>query len=148
MAERNEEIASYVRERLAKNPDLGSRELYDTAQERFTVDDTLQQFHARYVLPIKRAGGASRGRKTKARAPRGKTKRQAEATTTAGTRGGTRRKSTRGRKTAATGSERDQIRAVFMDFAREFAAAESRGEIVRVLSEVDGYVDRVASAAK
>jgi hypothetical protein len=42
------------------------------------------------------------------------------------------------------GVDRVAIRAVFLEFALEVAAAESRVEIVQVLSRIDRYVEQVA----
>ena len=59
MAQRNEKVFDRVRQELANNPNLGSKELYDLAQgvEKSIGQDSLQQFHARYVLPVKRERG-------------------------------------------------------------------------------------------
>src|SRR5262245_14111878 len=56
MAERNQKVLDRVRQELQKAPELGSRQLYELAKK---VDaaiggDSLQQFHARYVLPYRR----------------------------------------------------------------------------------------------
>ncbi|MGI9181416.1 MAG: hypothetical protein ACR2H9_13060 [Longimicrobiaceae bacterium] len=40
-------------------------------------------------------------------------------------------------------AERTRVRAVFLEFAREVAAAESRGEMVEVLRRLDRYIDQV-----
>lgn len=39
--------------------------------------------------------------------------------------------------------DRDRVRAVFLELAQDFAAAESTADIVRVFSRLDEYVDRV-----
>jgi hypothetical protein len=41
------------------------------------------------------------------------------------------------------GSERDRVRSVLLEFAKAFADAESRTQIVQVLSRIDEYVDRI-----
>lgn len=65
MPERNQKVFDRVRQELAKNTGLGSRDLYEIAKkvDENISGDTLQQFHARYVLPVRRedsrrAGGA------------------------------------------------------------------------------------------
>lgn len=154
MAEQNEKVLERVRQELSKNAKLGSRELYEMARgwDQSVGEQTLQQFHARYVLPIKReqtakakgkqagkaAGTGRRGRSTAAAAeksaapaaaPRGRRTRRAAAAPTAGEGGG---------------ADRDRVRAVLLEFARDFAKAESKTEIVQVMSRIDEYVDRIA----
>jgi len=150
MAERNEQVLEWVRQELNRDPGLGSGRLFEMARERepSLSDATLPQFHARYVLPVKReraaaAGGGAKGGKRKG-TRKGTRKQQAEAPAEAQV-AAPRAKRNRGRKAASTGDEgpRQRIRSVFLEFAREFAEADSRTQIVQVLSRVDEYVDRV-----
>ncbi|HUE95246.1 MAG TPA: hypothetical protein VMN39_01215 [Longimicrobiaceae bacterium] len=140
MAERNEKVQERVRQELSKNPGLGSRELYELAQsiDKSIGGDTLQQFHARYVLPVKREqaskGAGSRPRKTR----RGKKSKAAAAAPKAPRGGGGTRP-----KAVAAGTERDHVRAVLLRFAQDFSAAESKPEIVKVMSRLDDYVDQI-----
>jgi hypothetical protein len=132
----------------------------------------LASFHASYVLPIKRehfqqrGGAASRssekpaksrkqarsgGKKKAGTAAAEKTVETAAVEPAAEQAPARRRRQSR--KQAEQRSEasaaqapaggREQIRSVFLEFAREFAEAESRTEIVQVLSKVDDFVDRV-----
>jgi hypothetical protein len=149
MAERNEQVLDRVRQELNKNPGLGSRELYEIAMgvDASIAENSLQQFHARYVLPIKReraaqgegrareGGGQRRGKKrspAKAEAAAAEPSPQAPA---------------RRRRRRGGGADRDQVRSIFMQFARDFATAETRGEIVQILSDVDRYVDQVVGGS-
>lgn len=163
MAQRNEKVFERVRQELSKNPSLGSRELYELAQgvDKSIAQDTLQQFHARYVLPVKRerakAGGGRGGRRTRAGAAvaGGRRGRRAAAAapeagaeqpaqTTAGRRRG-RRPASAGAAGAGQGggASREQVRSVLLQFAQELTDAESRSSLVKVLSRVDNYVDRI-----
>jgi hypothetical protein len=150
MAQRNEQVLDWVRQELNRDPGLGSGRLFEMARERepSLSDATLPQFHARYVLPVKReraaaaGGGAKAGRRKGAR--KSTRKQQAEAPSQPQA-AAPRAKSSRGRKAASARDEgpRERIRSVFLEFAREFAEADSRTQIVQVLSRVDEYVDRV-----
>lgn len=145
MAERNEKVLQRVRDELGKNPKLGSRELYEMAQEadKEIGQDTLQQFHARYVLPIKREQSGSKGGR---KARRGKkAPRRGRATATTSEKNGPRARGGKRTTGQAAGAERDRVRGVLLEFARDFADAESRSELVQVLSRVDDYVDRIAT---
>ena len=142
MAERNEKVFERVRQELTKNPGLGSRELYDMAQqmEKSVGQQSLQQFHARYVLPIKReqSKGAGRGRKT----------RKAAVARTRGATAKAPKTGTRGpRRGRQQGSERDVVRAVLLKFPQDFSAAETKSEIVKVMSRHDSYVDDITARA-
>jgi hypothetical protein len=154
MAERNEQVLDTVRKELNKNPGRGSKELYEVAigVEPSIAENTLQQFHARYVLPIKREHAAAKdGSKGKKEAD---AKAPAPAVEAKPARSRARKQKpmraqadepatgdTRGRRDA----DRDRVRSLFLQFARDFANAESRGEIVEVLSSVDRYVDQIVS---
>ncbi|HEV2130130.1 MAG TPA: hypothetical protein VGR27_03480 [Longimicrobiaceae bacterium] len=182
MAERNEEVFERVREELTKRPNLSTGVLYQMAQG---LDPTIgkqnpQQFHTRYVVPIKheqaavqrsrkRAGGSRKTKQRQTATPR--TRRAAAETqpTTlapplveaqpqpaepqpaepAPARHRSPRpavqpeRTTRPRRRENGAGERRRIRAVFLDLAREVAAAESRGEMVEVLRRIDEYIDQV-----
>jgi hypothetical protein len=152
MAERNEQVLETVRKELNKNPGRGSKELYEVAigAEPSIAENTLQQFHARYVLPIKREQAAARdGSKDKKEAD---AKAPAPAADAKPARSRARKqKPGRGRADEPVkadtpgrrGADRDRVRSLFLQFARDFANAESRGEIVEVLSSVDRYVDQI-----
>jgi hypothetical protein len=151
VAERNQQVLEHVREQLGANPQLGSRELYASAQEvdRGIGGDSLQQFHARYVLPVKREQGAGQGgasgRRSGAKRPKRPRKDKAQPEQPAAQEAAASAKPRRARAQAVAGADRDRIRAVLLEFARDFSGAESRSEIVQVLSRMDEYVDRIAS---
>jgi hypothetical protein len=190
MAETNQEVAERVRQELTNEPGLGTNQLWDIGKE---MDPSLsglsvQQFHGRYVLPVKRDLAAqreesgepkppkkARSRGSKRASGRGAKKASVEApeagdaadtggeardakpgrtSASKGTRGTRGRKATKeqpaeesGLQAAAAapdqGADRDRVRTVFLEFARDFSQAESRSEIVQVLSTLDEYVDRV-----
>lgn len=132
MAERNEQVMEMVARELDRNSGIGSSRLHRMAIE---IDPSmselsLRQFHARYPLQIQAArkraqGGGTRRRAKRQRAPQGARRTQTSA---------------------APASSRDAIRSVFLQFANDFADAKSRSDVVRVLSNVDAYVDRVEKA--
>lgn len=123
-----------VRSELERDPNVATEVLAEKARKIDPAVGELspRQFHARYPLQVKRTLSQGAPKKGK----RGR-KRGGKAPAPAGT--APKRASRRG---APTG-ERDAIRGVFLDFASDFAKAESRQEIVGVLSSVDAYVDRV-----
>jgi len=151
VAERNQQVLDFVREQLRASPHLGSRELYASAQEvdRGIAGDSLQQFHARYVLPVKREQSAGKsgaaGRRSGTKRPKRARKEKAQPQQPAVQEAASAAKPRRARAKVAAGSDRDLIRAVLLEFARDFSGAESRSEIVQVLSRMDEYVDRIAS---
>lgn len=151
MAERSEKAQQRVREELQKNPGASTTELQDAAKsvEPSVAELSLRQFNAGYVLPLKRSKSA-RGRKSKgeASAPaktrqrQGGRRKAAQTPTETPKRGG-------GRQAAparAPEGERERVRAALLEFARDFSDAESRSEIVAVLSDVDRYVDRIVES--
>lgn len=147
MAASNTEVLDFVRTTISEQPGIGTRDLYRMASEAYpsVAELTPQQFHGRYFLTAKRAlaprgeaGRTPRPRKKSTRAkqtaPRKQGKRGAAAAAPA--------EAERQRPGGAAAS-REQVRAVFLQFARDFAGAESRSDIVRVMSKVDDYVDQV-----
>lgn len=144
MAQRNDQVLDRVRKELTDKPDLGSRELFTMAQEMDETigEQSMQQFHARYVLPIKREQSRARGGGASKRGGKPKRARRAAAAAkpASGEVGSKRARST------AESSDRDRVRGVLLEFARDFAGAESRSDIVKVLSRVDEYVDRIVPA--
>ena len=132
-----------VRSELDRDPAIGLEALYDKAKEidPAVAEMSQRQFHARYPLQVKRGRGSKGGSK-----PAAAKKRRAKSARAAETPSAARPRRARGAgaaEEAGTGIDRDAIRGVFMEFASDFAQAESRQEIVRVLSSIDGYVDRV-----
>jgi hypothetical protein len=131
MAERNEKIQNRVREALEKNPELSSRELFETmkSEEPAAVsDETLRSFHARYVLSLKRG-------------KRGASKRPARGGTVR--RGAARSSGRGGKRQREADANRMRVRGILLKFAGEVASAETRAEVVNVVGSVDAYVDEV-----
>lgn len=161
MAEQNEQVLDLVRRELEHEPELGSVELYRRAQEADSSirEITRQQFHGRYVLPIKRERAAARGGDRPQDGGKGSSRRQkAPAGSTGGRSRSRSGRNAQGAQTPAPAGgeatsehgamDRDRIRGVFLRFAREFAEAESRAEIVQVLSRVDEYVDQIVAETR
>jgi len=126
MAERNEKVMEKVREELKKDPAMKSKPLYEQMQkvDKSIKDLSVQQFHARYVLPIKRENAPKRPRKRKS-AAKGSAPR---------------------RSSPKQAAHRQQLRGVFLEFAKDLADAEERGEIVRVMADLESYVDRATGS--
>jgi hypothetical protein len=152
MAQRNEKVYDRVRQELQKNPQLGSRELYEAAKvlDKSVSQDTLQQFHARYVLPVRRGVGGAVAKKA-APVKRGRKKAQGETPkAAAAVVTPPAAKAPRGRRpraqapvAAPQATGRNAVRALLLQFAQELTDAESRSSLVKVLGRVDSYVDRI-----
>jgi hypothetical protein len=126
MAKNAEKVMQFVEKELEKNPELPTAELFEKAKKVDTgvAGLSLRQFNARFPLQVKRRkSAAAPARRRKARAkPR------------AGARRGTEGK-------------REAVRAALLKFAADLSGAEERKDLVRVLSQVDTYVDQVMKAA-
>jgi hypothetical protein len=163
MAEVNTRVMDMVRRELEKNRSVANEDLFTKAKK---IDPSLsrldiRQFHAKYPLQVKRAlsGGRRGGRPAgtgarKRGRPPGKT--AAAAPAKAARKTGTGRPRGRPRKTAiaaappgiaATGSGRDAVRGLLLQFARQVAGADGKADVVDVLTSLDGWVDRMMSAA-
>lgn len=149
MADRNEKIYERVLQELEKNPELGSKELYGILREsdKAVAKDSLQQFHARYVLPAKRArkvgseekSGAEEQPARRIRRRRGKAARNGQAPAAAD------QAPKRTRRSRRQEPDRDRIRGLLLQFAQDLTDAESRSNLVQVLGRVDSYVDKIAA---
>lgn len=134
MAGPNPDVMSMVEKELRKNPDAPTQELFEKAQQ---IDPTvaelnIRQFFARYPLQVKR------------RQPETRRERKAEAATGATERRPRRR---RARRTQETGADRDAIRGVLLQFAKNIVAADDKAAVVDIIGDVDRYVDRIVKAA-
>lgn len=141
MATRHEQVMEMVARELEQNPDIDAGELYTRAAE---IDPSIReldrrQFNARYPLQVKRLRAAARGDggAAKPAAPRPSRRRKSQA------KGKTQAAPRQRRAAAGVAPSREKVRGVFLDFARDFANAESRSEIVNVLGDLDRYVDRI-----
>lgn len=128
MADTNPRVMEMVERELKKNPDISNADLLDKAKK---IDPKLgelsaRQFNARYPLQVKRA------LKPKKRKPK--------------SRASTAKRS-KGRPQTGDGKQRDGVRKVLLQLARDIGNAERKGDVVNVVAGIDGYVDRVIKAA-
>lgn len=130
MAEVDRKVMDFVEKTLSENPGIELEDLFRMARK---VSDSIhdlskRQFNARYPLQVKRRkaqairkkSGADKGSLTPRRARARKT-----------------------RAPSVSGAPRDTVRGVLLQFATDITAAEERKELVRVLANVDRYVDQV-----
>jgi hypothetical protein len=145
MADVNPKVMDMIRTELEKNPDLSNKELFEKAK---SVDKSVgalspRQFNARYPLQVKRTMGPkkkSSRRKAKKAAP-GTGKKTARA-------GRAAPKPTRAEtKRAEDRPDRDRVRKVMLELARDVANAQGKGDVVDVIMGIERYVDRVIKAA-
>ena len=130
MAQTDEKVMKMVEQELAKNPDASVDELFDKAKgmNKGIARMTRRQFHARYPLQVKRRKGAGkRGRKGR--------KGARKAAAVKGARRGP------GRPRAVRGDRREAVRGVFLRFAQDVAAADTPAALVKLILNVDRYVD-------
>lgn len=140
MAKRSPEAQERVREAFEKNPEATTAELQSAAAsvEPSIAELSLRQFNAGYVLPLKRARAAGRKPRATTKRRRAGRERKQEAQDAP-------REEARARTSTEGGvqADREQVRAVLLDFARDFSEADSRSAIVGVLSDLDRYVNRI-----
>ena len=136
MAKTDEKVMRMVEQELGKNPDASVDELFDKAKglNSGIARLTRRQFHARYPLQVKRKAGAGRrGRKGR--------KGGRKVTVVKATRG-----RGPGRPRARGGDGRDAVRMVFLRFAQDVAAADTPAALVKLILNVDRYVDEAVKA--
>lgn len=121
--ETREKIFRMIEEALEEDPDVANDELQERAAEidPSIADLSARSFHARYPLQVKRQMTAGR-------------KKEEEETETAAGR-------------AEKEEVREAVRQTLLDFAKDVAGADDRGEVIDVLTSVDEYVDRVLEKA-
>ncbi|MEK9500034.1 hypothetical protein [Gaopeijia maritima] len=152
MADVDLKVMEMVEKALAKEPDVGSSDLFDRVKEKHpgVADLSVRQFHARYPLQVKRrkaaaaaaASGAAPARKKST--PKRSRARKQPAAEAAPRPSRTR---TRGAAPATNGrTSRDAVRAIILAFATELASADAKADVVKVLAGADQYVDQVISA--
>ena len=132
MAEVDEKVMSFVEKVLDEDPDIRLEDLFERAKESNASVGTLskRQFNARYPLQVKR--------------------RRSQALRS---RGGTRKKKKTGpakphtRNADRLRGSRDAVRQVFLQFAADITGAEERKDLVKVLANVDRYVDQALKGA-
>lgn len=133
MAKTDEKVMKMVEKELEKNPDISVSDLFEKAKKVSSDigELTNRQFHARYPLQVKRRKAMKSGGKKKTAAPKRRKKRTS-----------TSRKKTVSAGTASD-ANREAVRGEFLSFASDLTAAEARKDLVKVLANVDRYVDRV-----
>lgn len=130
MADARTKIMEMIEGELKKNPDTSNAELFEKAKK---IDKNVEklsprQFNAMYPLQVKRA-----------LKPRKRTAKKAKSSRT---------KSSKARSSApAGGDNRDRVRSVLLDLAKDIANAQGKGDVVDVVAGIDSYVGRVMKAA-
>lgn len=129
MADINPQVLKLVEKELKKSPDISNAELLERAKKIDSGVEKLtpRQFNARYPLQVKRALKPTRRKPKKSKAPTAKRP--------------------KGRPQAGDGKQRDGVRKVLLQLAREIGNAEGKGDVVDVVAGIDSYVDRVIKAA-
>ncbi len=120
---------SFVEDTLTKDPKIRLDDLFQRAREvsASIKDLSKRQFNARYPLQVKRKRSQAARKKAGSRT-------RTQATSRARVRAKTRKKGT---------ESREAVRGVFLQFATDIAGAEERKDLVKVLADVDRYVDQV-----
>ena len=126
MAHVDDKVMSAVEAALRDDPAASVDELFEIARGINPEMGELskRQFHARYPLQVKRKMNPGKRRK-----------RRRVKTATQG-----------GAKKRGAGASREAVRSAFLKFATELAGAEERKDVVRVVANVDSYVDEVLEA--
>ncbi len=125
MSDIDEKVLSAVEAELKRNPQATVDELFAVALgvNKEVAGLSKRQFHARYPLQVKRKLSPRKPRRPRPAKPGAKRRRK-----------------------PADGSAREAVRASFLKFASDLAAAEARKDLVRVVAGVDRYVDEVLKA--
>ena len=130
MAESSDKLMAFVEAEMKKVPDISSKDLFEKAKAAVPAarDLTVRQFHARYPLQVKRkaslAAQKNRPRRRKVvRRPRSPA------------------------SSPSSNGQREAVRTALLKFATDLSAAEQRKDLVKVLANVDTYVDQVLKAA-
>jgi hypothetical protein len=136
MADANPKVMEMIESELKKDPDISNKILFEKASKMDEGVASLspRQFNAMYPLQVKRA--------LKPRKPRKKKK--AKASQPRGSKGAGR--SSAGRRTGSGGGdERDRVRLVLLELAKDIASADGKADVVDVVAGIDRYVDRVVA---
>lgn len=136
MADANPRVMEMIESELKKDPDISNKALLEKASK---MDENVaslspRQFNAMYPLQVKRA--------LKPRKPR-KKKKAKPSQAPGPKRGG--RSSAGGRGGAGGGAERDRVRLVLLELAKDIASADAKADVVDVVAGIDRYVDRVVA---
>ncbi len=123
MSNKKEKISQLVEEELKKDPNISTAALYEKAKsEHPSVGQlTLRQFNARYPLQVKRRLAAASGR--------------------------TRRRRSRSRRSGPK-IDRDAARQVLLKLARNLAAADGQLDTIKVIGDLDSYLDELEKTVR
>ncbi len=122
MANVDDQVLAAVETAIKKNPKATVDELMELAKgvNPSIGKLTKRQFHARYPLQVKRKMSSAKGGRRRSR-----------------------KRSARTRPAKGANNGREAVRAAFLRFASDLAAAEARKDVVKVVAGVDKYVDEV-----
>lgn len=150
MPDTSDRVMAMVEKELAANPNISNDELRAKAErlDASIVPLSARAFNARYPLQVKRRGKprSRSGKKRGGKSAAGARKNAARASRDGGRKAGAARGGKGGRRRAARSGgtdERDRVRAVLLDLARDLTAADGAAGIVDVIGSVDDYVDRI-----
>jgi len=162
-------VKNMVRHSLIVKPDITNRELLARAREiapQAVEGLSLRQFHARFRLPIMRHEMGNRRSAENSGAPRtsawGRPRQDmAPAPATAAPNGDAQQaaappppRRTRGPARSARRLKAEAqdihaaIRGILMEFALQLEEAENRSALIRVVSNVDGFADRIVALTR
>ena len=128
MAKNEAKVMEFVENELDADPQIATAELFEKAKK---VDSgvkslSLRQFNARFPLQVKRRRSLADPSRARSR----------------------RRRRRDGQKRGSTVQKRDELRKIFLRFASDLSAAEDRAEVVRVVAQVDEYLDEAIEAIR
>lgn len=141
MAHVNQKVLALVRRQIEKDPHVPNDVL---AKKAAAIDRSVRklsklQFHGTYRLTAARQLAAD------GRGPAGRRPARKRASGLATTGNAPTRQAAP--SPANADADRAAARAALLEFAGEVAQAESKSDVMRVLSTIDRYVDRVVAAA-
>jgi hypothetical protein len=124
----DEKVMSFVESVLDEDPDIQLQDLFERTKEfkGGIAELSKRQFNARYPLQVKRRRALA-ARKAQGERPRKARVTEKDASVVA----------------IHLDASRGAVRQVLLRFAMDLAAAEERKELVKVLADVDRYVDHI-----
>lgn len=145
-SERNPEVVAMVKQQLARRNPPSTAVLYVRAKriDPSIGELSLRQFNARYPLQVKRQQARAERRKVDGR--KGERRpREARQGAGVGKKAGVAKKTTADERRTAR-PDREKIRQVLLDYARQIAAARSQADVIDAVASVDESVDRILEA--
>ena len=149
MADSSDKVLALVEAELKKNPGATTEELQTAAKKKYPSAGKLskRQFNARYALQIKRRKPKAAAKAATGSPAKRRVRRAAKTEDTPKTPRRPRVRRAAAAAASASPFDRDAVRGQFLRFASDITAAESRRDLVRVLANVDKYVDAVQKAS-